>query len=117
MTHSAGVSWQIWFAILSAVFLLISYVGLQATTAIGQGPSVQVVSPGRSIQAAVDRAPTGGWVYVLPGVYRETADATNGLNITKPINLVGLSTSKKRPRKRRRPATASSWCPKIVRRA
>jgi hypothetical protein len=56
---------------------------------------VQVVSPGRSIQAAVDRAPAGGWVYVLPGVNRETADATNGLNITKPINLVGLSLTPK----------------------
>jgi parallel beta-helix repeat protein len=34
-------------------------------------------------------------VLVQPGVYRETADATNGLNITKPLNLIGLSTAKK----------------------
>ena len=51
----------------------------------------QVVSPGRSIQQAIDRASSGGWVLVLPGVYHETADATNGLNITKGIHLVGLS--------------------------
>ena len=56
------------------------------------GRRFQVVSPGRSIQQAIDRASSGGWVLVLPGVYHETADATNGLNITKGINLVGLST-------------------------
>jgi parallel beta-helix repeat protein len=56
----------------------------------------QVVSPGRSIQQAIDRAKPGGWVVVLPGVYHETADTTNGLNITKAINLIGLSTRQKR---------------------
>jgi parallel beta-helix repeat protein len=29
-------------------------------------------------------------VLVQPGTYRETADATNGLNITRSVNLVGL---------------------------
>jgi len=56
------------------------------------GRWVQVVRPGHSIQEAIDAARPGGWVLVLPGVYRETADATNGLNITKGIHLVGFST-------------------------
>lgn len=56
------------------------------------GRWLQVVKPGQSIQAAIDRAKTNGWVFVLPGTYHETADATNGLNITKGVNLIGLST-------------------------
>ena len=60
------------------------------------GRSVQFVSPGQSIQAAIDAAREGGWVFVRPGIYRETADSTNGLNITKGIKLVGLSTAKSR---------------------
>ncbi len=55
---------------------------------------VQVVRPGESIQWALDHAEPGGWVYVQPGVYRETADATNGLVITRSVNLVGLSNGK-----------------------
>jgi cytochrome c peroxidase len=55
------------------------------------GLSYQVVSPGESIQAAIDRARPGGVVVIRPGTYRETADATNGLNITKSIHLIGLS--------------------------
>ncbi|HEY8154221.1 MAG TPA: right-handed parallel beta-helix repeat-containing protein [Myxococcota bacterium] len=57
---------------------------------------LQLVSPGQSIQAAIDRAAEGGWILVLPGTYRETADATNGLNITRGVNLVGLSTPRKK---------------------
>ena len=57
---------------------------------------VQVVSPGQSIQAAIDRAASRGWVFILPGVYRERGDATNGLNINAAINLVGLSTPRQR---------------------
>ncbi|HET8734846.1 MAG TPA: right-handed parallel beta-helix repeat-containing protein, partial [Anaeromyxobacteraceae bacterium] len=56
----------------------------------GDGLAWQVVSPGESIQAAIDRARPGGIVMIRPGTYRETADATNGLNITKGISLVGL---------------------------
>ncbi len=56
---------------------------------------VQVVSPGESIQHAIDHAAPGGWVLVRPGVYRETASATNGLVITRSVNLVGLSTEKR----------------------
>jgi hypothetical protein len=57
---------------------------------------VQVVSPGESIQHAIDYAAPGGWVLFRPGVYRETANATNGLVITRSVNLVGLSTEKRR---------------------
>jgi len=56
------------------------------------GAWVQVVAPGESIQRAIDHARSGGWVFVRPGVYRETADATNGLQITRGIHLVGLTT-------------------------
>jgi len=62
----------------------------------GHGPAYQVVSPGQSIQKAIDRARPGGWVVVRPGVYRETADATNGLSISRSIHLVGLSTPGKK---------------------
>lgn len=69
-------------------------------TAVGQsrdlGRPVQIVSPGQSIQTAIDHAALGGWVFVTPGIYHETADATNGLSISKGIHLVGLSTSEKR---------------------
>jgi parallel beta-helix repeat protein len=56
-----------------------------------------VVRPGQSIQTALDRARPGARIYVLPGVYRETKDPTNALNVTKSgIRLIGLSTRKKR---------------------
>jgi parallel beta-helix repeat protein len=55
------------------------------------------VRPGQSIQAALDRAQPGTTIYVLAGVYRETADNTNGLTITKDgIRLLGQSTPSKR---------------------
>jgi hypothetical protein len=60
------------------------------------GRWVQVVRPGQSIQWALDHAATGGWVLVQPGVYRETADPTNGLVITRSVNLVGLSNAKRK---------------------
>jgi hypothetical protein len=59
------------------------------------GRLLQIVSPNQSIQTAIDRAAEGGWIFVLPGTYRETADATNGLNITRGVHLVGLSTARK----------------------
>ncbi len=62
----------------------------------GKAPLFQVVKPGQSIQAAIDRAHPGGTILIQPGVYRETADATNGLNITKSIHLVGLSSHGKK---------------------
>lgn len=77
---------------LSALFLAGSI------TAVAQGhrKAAVVVSPGESIQAAIDAAADHGWVFVLPGIYQETADATNGLTITRGINLVGLSTPTRR---------------------
>jgi hypothetical protein len=58
---------------------------------------VQVVRPGRSIQRAIDRAKPGGWIFVLPGTYREIGNPTNGLNINKSgIHLIGFSTKKRR---------------------
>jgi len=80
--------------------LLLALLGLAVAPAaradVPGGRWVQVVSPGHSIQHAIDHARPGGWVLVLPGVYRETADATNGLHITRPVNLVGLSTHRRR---------------------
>jgi parallel beta-helix repeat protein len=64
---------------------------------LGRPRGLQVVLPGHSIQRAIDRARPGGWIFVLPGTYRELADPTNGLNITKSgLHLIGLSTKKKR---------------------
>jgi parallel beta-helix repeat protein len=63
----------------------------------GRPSSLQFVLPGKSIQQAIDRAKPGGWIFVLPGTYRELADPVNGLNITKSgIHLVGLSTKRQR---------------------
>jgi parallel beta-helix repeat protein len=56
-----------------------------------------VVRPGQSIQAAIDKAAPGTTIYILAGTYREQADPTNALNITKnDIHLIGQSTKKKR---------------------
>lgn len=57
---------------------------------------LQLVRPGQSLQRAIDRARPGGIVLVLPGVYREIADPTNGLNISKGVRLIGLSSRRKR---------------------
>jgi parallel beta-helix repeat protein len=81
-------------ASIAALSLLFS-MPAAAEGAGGHGQAYQVVSPGESIQKAIDRARPGGWVMVRPGVYRETADATNGLNITKSIHLIGLSSHEK----------------------
>ena len=63
----------------------------------GRMRAVQFVFPGRSIQRAIDRARPGGWIFVLPGTYREVGDETNGLKITTSgLHLVGLSTRTKR---------------------
>jgi parallel beta-helix repeat protein len=67
------------------------------TTPVGDPRQVQVVRPGRSIQAAIDRAKPGGWIFVMPGNYRELADRTNGLNISKSgLHLIGLSSPRRR---------------------
>lgn len=85
---------RVFLASSAALGLLFSGPAL-AGGAGGYGMAFQVVSPGESIQKAIDRARPGGWVLVRPGVYRETADATNGLNITRSIHLVGLSSHEK----------------------
>lgn len=64
--------------------------------ALASGPLIQFVSPGESIQAAINRAPEGGWIFMQAGTYQETADSTNGLTITRGINLAGLSTADKK---------------------
>ncbi|MGH8134702.1 MAG: hypothetical protein ACRER4_00005, partial [Steroidobacteraceae bacterium] len=52
-----------------------------------QGGTVTNVSPGQSIQAAIDAAPAGSVVLVKPGLYYE------GLIITKPVQLQGWGAS------------------------
>jgi len=78
-----------------ATALLLALLGLAAAPAAQARepalPWLQVVRPGHSIQAALDHAAPGGWVLVQPGTYRETADATSGLVISRSVNLVGLS--------------------------
>jgi nitrous oxidase accessory protein NosD len=94
---------RIGFLAAPGFLLLIGLAGLVssgASNSVGaDGPHdqfVQMVSPGESIQAAIGRAAPHGWVLVRPGVYRETADSTNGLNITRSVHLVGLSTRRNR---------------------
>ena len=61
--------------------------------------TIVVVSPGESIQEAIDRARPGTRIYVLAGDYTEPNNPTNGLKITKSgIHLVGQSNSQKRVR-------------------
>jgi parallel beta-helix repeat protein len=57
----------------------------------GPGKNVQILRPGDSIQAAIERSRDGGYVYLRPGTYREFSDPMNGLNISKSIHLIGLS--------------------------
>ena len=82
---------------LSLVLVASLLGGAEPAAADGYGGRfLQLVRPGQSIQAAIDAAAEGGWVFVAPGTYRETASATNGLNITRGVNLVGLSTPRKK---------------------
>jgi len=87
-------------SVLAPGLLLLGSLGLVAPSPARagdyEGRWVQVVRPGQSIQQAIDAASPGGWVFVLPGVYRETADATNGLSISKGIHLIGFSTPRTR---------------------
>ena len=82
----------LWLSTLSLALLA----ALPAEASPPGGYWVQVVKPGDSIQAAIDQAKEGGWIFVLPGTYHETADDTNGLNITKSLHLIGFSTPKKK---------------------
>jgi len=53
---------------------------------------VHHVSPGESIQAAIDAARPGDTILVEPGVYQETGNADFGLRIsTEHLRLIGLS--------------------------
>ena len=54
------------------------------------------VSPGQSIQAAVDAATPGDTITVMPGDYIETHPGTAAVRITKPLKLVANSQSPKK---------------------
>jgi parallel beta-helix repeat protein len=95
MKHLARIQGRAWFAL--TLLLGGGLCGVVAPAVADSGSQlVQFVSPGESIQAAIDRAAEGGWIFVRPGTYQETADSTNGLNITRSVHLVGLSTAKKK---------------------
>jgi parallel beta-helix repeat protein len=53
--------------------------------------SALTVKPGESIQAAVDAAPPGATVTVLPGDYTEPSTGTAAVRITKPLKLIAQS--------------------------
>jgi parallel beta-helix repeat protein len=91
-----GVRWITLCTSVATLLGLLFLPGLPTLARAADKRFVQVVSPGQSIQAAIDQAAARGWVFILPGVYRERADATNGLNINAAINLVGLSTGQQR---------------------
>ncbi|HXK24795.1 MAG TPA: right-handed parallel beta-helix repeat-containing protein [Myxococcota bacterium] len=77
---------------LSLALAAVAVAGSARAGDTGEGRFLQFVWPGRSIQAALDAASEGGYVLVLPGVYRESPGEINGLSITRGVNLIGLST-------------------------
>jgi len=59
-------------------------------TATAANAAVHQVSPGESIQAAIDAASPGDTILVEPGVYQETGNARFGLHITTDnLRLIG----------------------------
>jgi hypothetical protein len=70
----------------------ISALGLAAMwTPTAARAATFVVTPGQSIQEAVDAASPGDTVRVLPGDYVETHDGTAAVRITKPLKLLAKS--------------------------
>lgn len=49
------------------------------------------VQAGESIQAAIDAVAPGSTILIEPGIYHESGNSQNGLNISKGIKLIGLS--------------------------
>lgn len=49
------------------------------------------VNPGQSIQAAVDAAPPGATITVMPGDYIETNSGPAAVRVTKPLKLIAKS--------------------------
>lgn len=55
------------------------------------GAKTTFVSPGQSIQDAIDAASPGDTIKVQPGDYVENHGGTYGLRVTKSLKLIGLS--------------------------
>lgn len=84
----------------SALFIgaaLLVVVGCGSSDPVGSA-SGTTVSPGESIQAAVDAASPGDTIRVLPGDYVETHDGIAAVRVTKPLNLIAESGPNERVR-------------------
>jgi len=73
--------------VVAAVAAVVGLLGAYPAGAVDRAGTVQVVKPGESVQAAVDKALPGDTVVLLPGTYRESVKIS-----TSGVTLRGVAT-------------------------